>query len=236
MNLAVCVPISWDFVPTPFLISFTQLFRPGQIKVLRQLGVERYFHLYNRAFPLDHNRNLLVKKSLELDAQWILFLDADMTHPLDLVSSLVRDALESGASILSACYFKKLPPHACVSARKRHPEDQQLLTPIDTVDKGLVDCDVIGMGAALIHRSVFEAIDYPWFEYETYDVTGERTITEDVPFCAKAKATGFRILTDTRLICGHVRQVEIDESHWLTWREQVKDQLEETDAGSKEES
>lgn len=219
MNLAVCVPISWDFVPTPFVISFTQLFRPSQLKAIRQLGIVRYFHLFNRAFPLDHNRNLLVKKSLELEADWVLFLDADMTFPPDLVSALVQDAMESGAAMVSACYFKKLPPHACVSARKRHPDDPQLLTPLDTVDKGLADCDVIGMGAALIQREVFAAIAYPWFEYEVYENTGERTITEDVPFCRKAKEAGFRILTDTRLVCGHVRQVEVDESHWLGWRE-----------------
>jgi glycosyltransferase involved in cell wall biosynthesis len=223
MNLAICIPISWDFVPTPFVISLTQLMRPGQLKAIRELGVERYFYLFNRAFPLDYNRNTLVKKALDLDADWTLFLDADMTFPPDLVSSLIKDSLESGASIVSGCYFKKLPPHACVSSLMRAPHDPQLLTPIDSTEKGLVECDVIGMGAALIHCDVFEAIPYPWFEYEVYEKTGERTVTEDVPFCRKAKEAGFSILTDTSLVCGHVRQVEVDDSHWSAYREKLKD-------------
>lgn len=225
MNLAVCVPISWDFVPTPFVISFTQLFRPGQLKAIRELGIERYFYLFNRAFPLDLSRNQLVQKSLELGADWLLFLDADMTFPPELCSALLADAQASGAHILSACYFKKVPPHQCVSARLLHPEDPQLLTPIDTAAKGLIACDVIGLGAALIRREVFEKLAYPWFEYEVYEQTGERVVTEDVPFCRKAKAAGERILTDTRLGCGHVRQILVDESHWLLYRDQFADQL-----------
>jgi glycosyltransferase involved in cell wall biosynthesis len=225
MKLAVCVPISWDFVPTPFLISFSRLFRPSQLKAMRALGIERYFHLFNRAFPLDYNRNTLVRKSVELEADWVLFLDADMTFPPDLVPSLLENAIESKSAIVSGCYFKKLPPHQCVSAIRRDAHDPQLLSPIDTGEKGLVECDVIGMGAALIHSSVFEAVAHPWFEYEVYEKTGERTVTEDVPFCAKAKQAGFTIMTDTRLACGHVRQVEVGESDWLDWRARAADRL-----------
>jgi len=232
MKLALCVPISWEFVPTPFLISFASLLSPGRLKVLRELGVERYFYLFNRSFPLDLNRNQLADKALELGADRLLFLDADMTHPPDLVPALVRDSLESGAALVSALYFKKQPPHPAVSARRCDPSDPQLLTPIDTLDKGLVECEVIGMGAALIHREVFAAVPRPWFEYAVYAKTGERTVTEDVTFCDKARAAGFRLLTDTRLVCGHLRQVEVDESHWLGFRDLVKDQLA---AGTREE-
>ena len=76
---------------------------------------------------------------LELEADWILFLDADMTHTPDLISCLVRDAIKSRSAIVSASYYKKQAPHACVSSLNRHPGDPQLLTPIDTKEKGLVD-------------------------------------------------------------------------------------------------
>jgi glycosyltransferase involved in cell wall biosynthesis len=216
MNLAVCVPISWDFVPTPFLISFTGLFRPAELKAMREQGITRYFHLFNRAFPLDLNRNQMVEKALELKTDWLLFLDADMTFPADLVSRLLADAKESQAHLVSACYFKREPPHPCVSGRLDDPEDPQLITPLlsatgfKPVPQGLLDCDVIGLGAALIHCSVFAKIPYPWFEYEVYAKTGERVVTEDVPFCRKAKALGETILTDTRLLCGHVRQAVVE--------------------------
>jgi glycosyltransferase involved in cell wall biosynthesis len=249
MNLAVCIPISWDYVPTPFVISLSQLFRPQQLRAIRELGIERFFYLFNRAFPLDLNRNTLVKKALEFDADWLLFLDADMTFPPDLVSGLLSAAAASGSAIVSGTYFKKLPPHPCVSALRLHPEDPQLLTPIDINGHGLqtrtttrapahatdlVECDVIGLGAALIHREVFDATEAPWFEYEIYEKTGERTVTEDVPFCRKAQEAGFTILTDSRLLCGHVRQVEVGESDWLLYREAIKDQVAVTVSGEGE--
>jgi glycosyltransferase involved in cell wall biosynthesis len=221
MNLAVCVPISWDFVPTPFLISFTGLFRPAELKAMREQGITRYFHLFNRAFPLDLNRNQMVEKALELSADWLLFLDADMTFPAGLVSRLLAAAQESQAHLVSACYFKREPPHPCVSGRLEDPEDPQLITPLQGEDKGLLECDVIGLGAALVHNSVFTKVPCPWFEYEVYQKTGERVVTEDVPFCRKAKALGETILTDTRLLCGHVRQVEVGEEDGLKYRENI---------------
>jgi glycosyltransferase involved in cell wall biosynthesis len=223
MNLAICIPISWDYVPTPFLVSLTQLLRPGTLKAVRGLGVERYFYLINRAFPLDVNRNTLVKKARELEADWVLFLDADMTFPPDLVPALLNDSIATGAAIVSATYFKKLPPHPCVSGVFKTPADPQLITPIEPANQELTPCDVIGLGAALIHCSVFDAVPHPWFEYEVYQKTGERTVTEDVPFCRKAKEAGFSIITDPRLVCGHIRQVEIDDSHWRACGEMVGD-------------
>lgn len=237
MNLAVCVPLSWDYTPTPFLISFSKLLAPSELEKLRLIGVERHFQLFNRAFPLDHNRNGLVKKALELGADLVLFLDADMTFPKGLAAALAEDCLRTGAGVVSGCYFKKAPPHPCVSALFLTPDDPQLMTPIDPLaepeagadgaDGGgeegtggrLVSCDVVGMGAALVRREVFESIDYPWFEYEVHEKTGEMTVTEDVPFCRKAKEKGFEILTDTSLVCGHVAQVEIDDRHWRRARE-----------------
>jgi len=237
MKLAVCVPVSWEFVPTPFLISFVRLFGPSNLKAMNTKGVERCFHLFNRAFPLDYNRNTLVTKALELEADWLLFLDADMTFPPSLVPALIEDSLQSGAAIVSACYFKKRPPHAPVSSLLKTPGDPQLLTPIETSYKGLVESDVVGMGAALIHAAVFEEISRPWFEYEIYRKTGERTVTEDVPFCRRAKRAGFSILTDTRLICGHIRHAEVVEHDWLEYKRQFSepgDQGAEAEAGREE--
>ncbi|MFO8056107.1 MAG: hypothetical protein R6V10_02275 [bacterium] len=225
MKLAVCVPISWEFLPTPFFISYSRLFSPERLRSLKRLGVENYYQLFNRVTPLDVNRNRLVEKTLEIGADWILFLDADMTHPADLATALLEDALESKAAIISASYFKKLPPHQCVSSLFRSTSGPQLLSPIDTSQKGLVETHVIGMGAALIHTEVFRATAAPWFEYQVYEKTGERTVTEDVAFCQKAREAGFSILTDTRLVCGHLRQIEVDESHWLAWQELVEPEV-----------
>ena len=32
-------------------------------------------------------------------------------------------------------------------------------------------------------------------------------------------------MTDTGLVCGHIRQIEVDDSHWKVYRDKVKDRL-----------
>jgi len=224
MKLAVCVPISWDFLPTPFLISYTALFRPSVLRALAELGVSEFWQLFNRAFPLDLNRNRLVRAAQDLGADLILFLDADMVFPQDLIPRLIQGLAKTEAKtgILSALYFKKAAPHQPVPSWKNVAADEQLMNPIRYgPDRRPVACDVVGMGAALVRREVFEAIPPPWFEYERYQKTGEATVTEDVTFCRKVKAAGFEILVDPSLICGHLSWRAIAEPHWLGYRGQV---------------
>ena len=224
MKLAVCVPISWDWVPTPFLISYSSLFRPSQLKVLGELGVSEFWQLFNRVFPLDLNRNRLVEAGLKLGADLFLFLDADMVFPEGLIPNLLRGLSKAGAGagVYSGLYFKKAAPHQPVPSLKNVAGDEQLMNPIwYEADRRPVSCDVVGMGATLIRRQVFEAISPPWFEYERWRKTGEMTVTEDVAFCRKVKAAGFEILADPGLVCGHLSLRTIEEGNWLQFREQV---------------
>jgi len=224
MKLAVCVPISWDWVPTPFLISYAALFRPSQLKALGELGVSEFWQLFNRVFPLDLNRNRLVEAGLKLGADFFFFLDADLIFPEGLIPNLVQGLFRAGAEvgIYSGLYFKKTAPHQPVPSLKNVAGDEQLMNPIwYEADRGPVECDVVGMGAALIRRQVFEAISPPWFEYERYRKTGEMTVTEEVPFCRKVKAAGFGILADPDLSCGHLSLRTVIERHWRCYRDQV---------------
>ena len=224
MKLAVCVPISWDWVPTPFLVSYSALFRPSQLRVMEELGVSEFWQLFNRVFPLDLNRNRLVEASLKLAADLLLFLDADMLFPEGLVPRLIRGLVQAGdkVGIYSGLYFKKAAPHQPVPSLKDMAEDEQLLNPIwYGPDRRPVACDVVGMGAALIRREAFAAISAPWFEYERWQKTGETTVTEDVPFCRKVKAAGFEILADPALVCGHLSLGAVEEHHWQSYRDQV---------------
>jgi GT2 family glycosyltransferase len=233
MNLAVCIPVSWDKVHTDFLIAFSRLFRPEQLNEMERLGVKKFWQLFNRVFPLDLNRNRLVQKSLELGADAVLFLDADMTFPADLIPRLIQDLRETGPAIISGLYFKKTPPFPPVSANKIFSHDEQKMFPVE-IDSGhpdsadlsdymnlLLECDVVGMGAALIARELLEAISPPWFEYELYQKTGERTVTEDVPFCRKVKQAGFKIYTDLGLECGHITTIAITRRHWNDQRQKI---------------
>lgn len=67
------------------------------------------------------------------------------------------------------------------------------------------------MGCCLIPLDVFDVIGArPWFEYKNDD-DGWPLVTEDVPFCLKAKEAGYRVYMDPTVKCGHVQPQIVDE-------------------------
>lgn len=72
----------------------------------------------------------------------------------------------------------------------------------DELDKdGLLKADFCGVPVVCIHRSVLEKVPHPLFE--TRD-EGGGGCTHDIYFCNKARASGFPIVVDTHIDCGHI--------------------------------
>lgn len=68
--------------------------------------------------------------------------------------------------------------------------------------------DLVGMGCTLVPVRVAQHLPRPWFEYMP-DHVGQPSVTEDVAFCARARAIGCPIIVDPRIQCGHIGQQEI---------------------------
>ena len=59
-----------------------------------------------------------------------------------------------------------------------------------------------GLAPALIHRSVFEKMEYPYFKWTDYKSRAQ--LSEDLYFCEKFKSIKIPIFVDTRVACGHL--------------------------------
>lgn len=145
----------------------------------------------------------------------VLFLDADMVWPTDTLHLMLRHAADPQA-IVCGLYVLRTPPYSPVAMRDRFRQDgsevDQFFYALE-FGHDLVEVDVVGMGCCLIPLTVFDAIGArPWFEYKNDD-QGWPMVTEDVPFCLKAKAAGYRIYMDPTVKCGHVHPQVID-SRW----------------------
>lgn len=172
--------------------------------------------------PCDVARNLLVERCLEGDWQWLWFVDADMCFKPE---TLVRLNSRKKPLIAGLCFTRVLPPApAAYRGITRYTEEgwpyyrvqfEEILEfleargaelkadePAAILEDGpdaLERYDASGGACLLIHRSVLEAIEPPWFQY-TYD---DRMVGEDFYFYLKAKEAGFQLWIDRTVIVGH---------------------------------
>lgn len=144
-----------------------------------------------------------------------LFLDADMVWPTDVLERILRHAAVDQA-IVSGLYVLRTPPYAPVAMAgrfRKEGSDVDQFYFAEELGEELIEVDVIGMGCCLIPLAVLEVIGpRPWFEYRNDD-QGWPRVTEDVPFCLKAKEAGYTVWLDPTVKCGHV-QPQVIDARW----------------------
>lgn len=175
---------------------------------------------YIKADPsgADWARNQLVRQFLDNDdAEWLLQVDRDaILHPQTL-----RRLLSWDKRVISALAFTRgVPPMPIIWSGQL--EDGQYITDIEGTarwllehevrtnrewlieprpDDALVQVERTGAHCLLVHRSVYEEIEPPWFQYHRDRTYGNRG--EDFYFCSKLEAADIPIYVDRSVIAGH---------------------------------
>ncbi len=176
---------------------------------------------WERSFPrVDALRNLVVSKMLAHSAGYthILFLDADMVWPTDVLSRMLA---HHERDVISGLYCLKGGTHNPVAMLNGTVAEGSTTThygfDLDYREgaEDVREVEVVGMGCTLIKADVFRAIgDRDWFRYENDDAGWPR-VSEDVPFCRDARAKGFRVCWDRSIKCGHVATKTVTEAWHL---------------------
>ena len=143
------------------------------------------------------------------DADWLMFIDADMGFEHDALERLMRVADPDTAPVVGGLCFG-------AQADRLFPTIYQVVR----VESGLrvnrtheyerdavVQVAATGSAFLLIHRRVIEAVRearvskaFPWFQETELD--GD-PVGEDITFCLRAGMLGFPIFVDTRVKVGH---------------------------------
>ncbi|QTC88106.1 glycosyltransferase family 2 protein [Brevundimonas pondensis] len=133
-------------------------------------------------------RSKLAQSCLDEGCDWLMMLDSDMRFPADTLLRL----LKHNEPIVTANYSTRRSPSEPVAFRSLKT-CEKLYTEAES--EGLEECAANGMGVSLIHRSVFEAMEKPWF-YIPYIPASDGHWGEDVWFCNQARKAGFATLVD----------------------------------------
>jgi hypothetical protein len=166
------------------------------------------FRWFSAAVRVDTLRNQACAAAIADGFSHLLFLDADMSWPADV---LARMLAHHARGVVSALYFLKRWPHYPVALRDG-VRDESGATRYHYDLRG-VDADglrresVVGMGCTLIPVAALRRMARPWFAYG-----GDGSITEDVAFCESASALGCGVWLDPAIECGHYSVQEISRA------------------------
>ncbi len=201
-NRVLTAVLTRELVTTKWAINFRELEIPGTYTFLSGM-------------PFDHARNTACRKLLELDWEWLFFLDDDMIVPKDTI----RRLMAHNKPIVSGLYYRRNLPLYPVMLRDT-PTGPQWVTEYPQ-DK-LIEVDMVGSGCMLIRKDVIATFpkineNTPWFEWrcDREDLTGADRVSEDFAFCRHAKKYGgHQIFVDPTIKCLHVGLSESGEGSY----------------------
>lgn len=153
------------------------------------------------SYSVDVARNLIVKEAKDRNAECIFWVDADILLPKDALKNLYSHDKD----IVSGVYTYKIFNNKNIVAKrykeKNKYEDLEFKKILE--EPNPLEVDAFGFGCVLTKTEVFNKIKYPWFRYSI-------NMGEDVYFCRKAQAAGYKLYLDNRVLCGHKGEVNFN--------------------------
>lgn len=138
-------------------------------------------------------RNELAQLALDEGASHLWFMDDDHAFP----PSMLKKLLAHKEALVTPLCLTRVFPFSPVQYTKQVGDLQYLPIPLsESGANGLVEIEAGGCAGMLIRRDVLEAIEPPWFEYTDR--------SEDIVFCEKARAAGFKLHVDLGVTLGHI--------------------------------
>jgi GT2 family glycosyltransferase len=153
-----------------------------------------------QSYSIDASRNLIVEHALEIGYDYIMWVDSDMILPKNTLTTL----MSHDKDIVSGVYaYKILGGENAVAKRfKKDAVDTYEDIPLKEIRESeqLMEIDGVGFGCVLTKVDMFRNIKKPWFKYAP-------KMGEDIYFCRKAQAKGYKVYLDTSILCGHIGAV-----------------------------
>lgn len=198
-------------------IPTNKYIEPETLKSLWDLTVPEEYELdfqYFYGYQIDQIRNLIAEWAKRYD--YLFSVDSDIVLPKDTLVKM----LEADKDIISGLYIQRIPDRHTLEVYMDTPNGGCGNIPYELIkDRGVVEIAACGMGCSLIKGDVFRKLDYPHFVYKSA-IDHKDTVSEDVYFCMKARAAGFKVWADASIMCDHKGstyfKVETKKSHLET--------------------
>lgn len=206
MKILIAVPTFENITPDTFKSIYN----------LDKAGHECIFE-FVRGYDCATARNRIAQMAIDINADYVLMVDNDVTLPKDVLVNMLDDAKEvclgyyahRNADNLytgrtSVCHL--FDEHGVMYFN--YPLESEYtaeeMSKLKEEGKYKIQIHGGGMGCAFIKTDVFRRIKYPWYDWVNYADDHRGMLSEDLYFCECCKREGIEIYTDTRTGCGHL--------------------------------
>lgn len=148
--------------------------------------------------PLSYARNWFGRKFLESEREYFWIVDADTEPPRDALERMLDAEVAVIAAVVKTWKRDLDGITKPVQMLMRQNGDGYY----EAQDYGVKLVDRAGFGCVLFHRSVFENIEFPWFEERPW---GEVRGTDFI-LCEKLEEAGIPIYGHFDIVCAHRKE------------------------------
>lgn len=172
---------------------------PECFKAIYNLKGDNLSFDYVRGYDCAKARNEIVKKALDGGFDYVLMVDSDVVIPEDTLEKL----MDPPTDICFGVYPRKNCPGETELFKDGTFDfkNRYSVAELNKIGSDRIQIKGGGFGCALIKTSVFREINYPWFEFLSYE--NNTFLSEDLNFCLKASVR-YQLMVDLRVKCGHI--------------------------------
>lgn len=160
-------------------------------------------------------RNKLAAQAVKVEADYVLWLDSDMTFDPDTLKRLFKTLEDNDADIVSGLYFRRSAPYTPVAFDEVNINEDGTSSHKDYTGalEGVHEVAGVGFGCVLMSAQVLLDV-FGKFGGGFSPLGG---FGEDLSFCWRARQLGYKILLDTNVKCGHIGHITVTEPFFKAW-------------------
>jgi GT2 family glycosyltransferase len=178
-----------------------------------------HFYFAFKVAPVDRARNQIAKVFMNDTTHGgtrqfthLLMIDSDTIPPEDAVTRLLAHGSPIVTGLTPIVTYDGKDVQTYDNAfLARETDENGIVTKTHVAPRrtGLKEVFRCGASCILIAREVFEKLDQPYFRFVPNEDNTKHVRSEDIDFCDRVRALGYRILADTDVVCQHSKEVLI---------------------------
>jgi len=159
----------------------------------------------------------MLRAYADFQFEWILHVDSDSVFSAEDVEKLVRHAEQKKFDILSGVYFTKdsrhypliFKKHKVKGTKKKNlyleGRDASYLYLEELPKKRFFEADSLGFGFLLCRPEVYQALikKHGWYFFDYKRTEWGQNCGEDLVWCERVRALGYKVMVDSEVIIGH---------------------------------